>query len=174
MFGNMALIVELYKYDLIKADIIITCINELYEEINDQNIEIVTQMLKKLATHVVKQSRKARESASQPGNQATTKTSSKSSRSLIGLDWIDRKLQNLFASRNDKSLDSRLRFMIQDLMDQHEKDWKYEIYKNRNVKIDSEGYQQKYVPKAALLSPEGKSGQANASSGKRSRKNSSV
>jgi len=35
MFGNMALIVELYKYDLIKADIIITCINELYEEINE-------------------------------------------------------------------------------------------------------------------------------------------
>ena len=34
MFGNMALIVELYKYDLIKADIIITCINELNEEIN--------------------------------------------------------------------------------------------------------------------------------------------
>jgi len=47
-------------------------------------------MLKKLAIHVVKQSRKARESASQPGNQAAK--TSKSSRSPIGLDWIDLKL----------------------------------------------------------------------------------
>lgn len=60
-------------------------------------------------------------------------------------------------------------------MDQYDKDWKYEIYKNRNVKIDSDGYQQKYVPKTALLSPEN-TGKSGASSGKqsRSRKNSSV
>lgn len=49
-------------------------------------------------------------------------------------------------------------------MDQHEKDWKHEIYRNRNVKIDSDGYQQKYVPKAALLSPEGNNGKTGAAS----------
>ena len=35
MFGNMALIVELYKYNEIKPNIIQTCINELFEEVNN-------------------------------------------------------------------------------------------------------------------------------------------
>jgi len=35
MFGNMALIVELYKYDAIKPHIIQTCIDELFEEVNN-------------------------------------------------------------------------------------------------------------------------------------------
>jgi hypothetical protein len=53
MFGNMSLLVELYKYDLIKSDIIVTCINELYEEIDAENIEILRGMLAKLAHYAV-------------------------------------------------------------------------------------------------------------------------
>ena len=35
MFGNMALIVELYKSNHFKAHLLTTCINELFEEVNN-------------------------------------------------------------------------------------------------------------------------------------------
>jgi len=41
MFGNMHLIVELYKYGQIKSNIITMCIDDMFEEINGQNIEIL-------------------------------------------------------------------------------------------------------------------------------------
>jgi len=41
MFGNMHLIVELYKYNQIKSNIITHCINDMFEEINCQNVEIL-------------------------------------------------------------------------------------------------------------------------------------
>jgi hypothetical protein len=41
MFGNMALIVELYKYNVFRSTILTTCIDDLFEEINSQNIEIL-------------------------------------------------------------------------------------------------------------------------------------
>ena len=49
MFGNMHLIVELYKYHQIKSNIITMCIDDMFEEINGQNVEILCQMLMKLA-----------------------------------------------------------------------------------------------------------------------------
>lgn len=55
MFGNMALIVELYKYNLIKSNIITMCIDDMFEEINGQNVEILCKMLNNLATFSVKQ-----------------------------------------------------------------------------------------------------------------------
>jgi hypothetical protein len=51
MFGNMALIVELYKRNLFRAGLLITCIDELFEEINNQNVEILCQMLRKITLH---------------------------------------------------------------------------------------------------------------------------
>jgi len=53
MFGNMHLIVELYKYHQIKCNIITMCIDDMFEEINCQNVEILCQMLKKLASYQV-------------------------------------------------------------------------------------------------------------------------
>lgn len=41
MFGNMYLIVELFKYNQIKSNIIVTCINEMFEEVNNNNVEIL-------------------------------------------------------------------------------------------------------------------------------------
>lgn len=41
MFGNMHLIVELYKYHQIKSNIITMCIDDMFEEINGQNVEIL-------------------------------------------------------------------------------------------------------------------------------------
>ena len=49
MFGNMHLIVELYKYHQIKSNILTMCIDDMFEEINCQNVEILCQMLNKLA-----------------------------------------------------------------------------------------------------------------------------
>jgi hypothetical protein len=37
----MALIVELYKYNVFKPQILTTCVNELFEEVNNQNVEIL-------------------------------------------------------------------------------------------------------------------------------------
>ena len=61
MFGNMALIVELYKYNVFRSTILTTCIDDLFEEINSQNIEILCQMLTKLTTHQIEVSRKERQ-----------------------------------------------------------------------------------------------------------------
>lgn len=56
---------------------------------------------------------------------------SSSSKSLTGrhidLEWVEQTLQTLFKERQNKSLDSRIRFMIQDVMDSYEKEWKPEI-----------------------------------------------
>lgn len=61
MFGNMALIVELYKSNYFKANILTTCINELFEEVNNQNVEILCQMLKKITNHQIDINRKQRQ-----------------------------------------------------------------------------------------------------------------
>lgn len=62
MFGNMSLIVELYKYGLIKSGIITMCIDDMFEEINGQNVEILCKMLNNLATFQVNQSKFERKS----------------------------------------------------------------------------------------------------------------
>ena len=131
MFGNMHLIVELYKYDQIKSGILTTCIDDMFEEVNCQNIEILCQMVFKLSNHVVKTCRA----------QRAEKTSAKAKQRNINLEWIDITLKKLFANRENKDLDSRIRFQIQDLMDAYEKDWKFEIYQSRNNQTDGDGFQ---------------------------------
>ena len=61
MFGNMALIVELYKSNHFKAHLLTTCINELFEEVNNQNVEILCQMLRKITLHQIDTNRKQRQ-----------------------------------------------------------------------------------------------------------------
>lgn len=100
MFGNMHLIVELYKYDQIKSNIITTCIDDMFEEVNQQNIEILCQMVSKLSQHVVKTSR----------DQRAEKSTVKPKVRHINLEWIDTTLKKLFANRENKELDSRIRF----------------------------------------------------------------
>lgn len=55
-------------------------------------------------------------------------------------------------------------------MDAYEKDWKFEIYQSRSAQSDADGFQQKYVPKTALLTHDPKKGPQHG----RSRKNSRV
>ena len=41
--------------------------------------------------------------------------------------------------------------MIQDLIENYEKDWKHEIFYQRRNAVDGEGFQKKYVPKGSKL-----------------------
>ena len=50
----MRLIVELYVNNQIPEGIIVTCINSLFEDINNQSVEILCQMMEKISEHVVK------------------------------------------------------------------------------------------------------------------------
>lgn len=77
----------------------------------------------------------------------------------INLEYIDNKLQCMFKFRQQKEIESRIRFQIQDLMDDYEKLWKFEIYKARQHQPpDSEGFanfqQKQYVPKDSIITRE--------------------
>lgn len=53
MHGNMQLIVELFKNNQIKAGILITCIDDLVEDIeHEQNLLVLIKMLLVLADHM--------------------------------------------------------------------------------------------------------------------------
>jgi hypothetical protein len=64
----MALIVELYKRGYFRANLLITCIDELFEEINNQNIEILCQMLQKITLHQIDINSKSRQYYQQPAH----------------------------------------------------------------------------------------------------------
>jgi hypothetical protein len=55
MYGNMYLITELYIARQLNGNIIKTCLDDLWQEINDQNIEIICYMLNKLMTDLCRQ-----------------------------------------------------------------------------------------------------------------------
>jgi len=52
MFGNMKLLCELYLRALISADIIVQCLESLFDEINDLNVEILCHIISKLGIHI--------------------------------------------------------------------------------------------------------------------------
>ena len=60
----------------------------------------------------------------------------------------------MIKQRHNAHIDSRVRFMIQDLIDSYEKDWKHEIFFQRRNEIDGDGFQKKYVPKGSKLANE--------------------
>ena len=61
MHGNMKLIVELFKLDMVSGNIVRTCLEELFQELsNARNIEVLCGMLDTLTTHQVCYSRKTR------------------------------------------------------------------------------------------------------------------
>ena len=73
MHGNMKLIVELFKLDLVSGNIVKTCLDELFQELsNARNIEVLCSMLDTLTTHQVHLSRQARQDqADSPIDKAT-------------------------------------------------------------------------------------------------------
>jgi L-fucose isomerase-like protein len=57
MQGNMHLIVELFKNNLIKSNILINCFDELQQERSNQNVDILAQMLMKLSEFMMAKSK---------------------------------------------------------------------------------------------------------------------
>jgi hypothetical protein len=57
----------------------------------------------------------------------------------IDLDYIENILQKIFSYRNSEELSSRVRFRIQDLVDEYNKDWKLIIFGERQL-TDSDGF----------------------------------
>jgi len=51
MHGNMKLIVELFKLDMVKGQIVKTCLDELFQEMSARNIEVLCGMLETLSTY---------------------------------------------------------------------------------------------------------------------------
>ena len=88
MYGNMYLLTELYVAKQLNGNIIKTCLDDLQQEINDQNVEIMCYMMNKLMIDLCKQVKKE-----ELGN--TPKKSGKA----INLDYADKVCQNLFEHR---------------------------------------------------------------------------
>lgn len=61
MQGNMHLIVELFKNNLIKSNILINCFDELQQERSNQNVDILTQMMMKLSEFMIAKSKADRQ-----------------------------------------------------------------------------------------------------------------
>jgi len=146
MYGNMYLITELYIARQLNGNIIKTCLDDLMQEINDQNIEIMTYMISKLMTDLCKQAKvdfKTPVSAAQKEKYNTNKKSPK----VINLDYADNMCQKLFSHRHSETIQSRIRFKIQDLIDSYNKEWRFVIAETKSRAQDSEGFKQIYVPK---------------------------
>lgn len=62
--------------------------------------------------------------------------------------------QKLFSYRHDEKLESRIRFKIQDIIDNYNKEWRYTITACKNKMQDAEGFNKIYVPKASILTEE--------------------
>lgn len=60
MHGNMRLIVELFKLDLVSGDIIRDCLVNLLQELNNPNIEVLCNMLDTLTDFQVERAREVR------------------------------------------------------------------------------------------------------------------
>ena len=53
MHGNMKLIVELFKLDMVSGNIVKTSLDELFQELSDRNVEVLCNMLEVLTQHAV-------------------------------------------------------------------------------------------------------------------------
>jgi len=58
MHGNMRLIVELFKLEMVSGNIVKTCLDELFQELSARNIEVLCSMLETLTAFQVEYSRK--------------------------------------------------------------------------------------------------------------------
>ena len=57
MYGNMYLITELFIAKQLNGNIIKTCLDDLMQEVNDQNVEIMCYMVTKLMNDICRQAK---------------------------------------------------------------------------------------------------------------------
>jgi len=150
MHGNMQLIVELFRNNQIKAGILVTCIDDLLEDIDrEQNMLVLIKMLMVLAEHMCNL---AKEQKVAGGENASSESKKSTKGGQITLNYIDEVLQKIFKHRKSDKFESWIKFKIQDLIDEYNKKWKYVIYAQRQE--DNDGFVQMYVPKDAILTEE--------------------
>lgn len=90
MYGNMYLLTELYIAKLLNGNIIKTCLEDLQQEINDQNIEIMCYMINKLMMDLIKQARFDMKNNTVHLNlKYSNNASNKKGRKTLSLDFAD-------------------------------------------------------------------------------------
>jgi hypothetical protein len=101
--------------------------------VNDLSVEILVQMMFKMAPFIIRIA--VRESQ----QNAVEKKKKTLANSEVNLTFLENTLSKIFSFRNSSELSSRVRFKVQDLIDEYQKEWKGIIYGERNI-IDEEGF----------------------------------
>ncbi len=96
-------------------------------------MEILVQMMFKIAPFIIRIA--VRESQ----QNAVEKKKKTLANSEVNLTFLENTLSKIFSFRNSSELSSRVRFKVQDLIDEYQKEWKGIIYGERNI-IDEEGF----------------------------------
>ncbi len=139
MHGNMKLIVELFKLDMVSGSIVKTCLDELFQELTSRNVEVLCSMLDTLTSHQVTYFKNSKDSgdkdAKSSGTQAAEQKASlqeknnhnqhkknqkqseqkkqyKPKQSIVSLDYLENCLQSMFRERTNTQIESRVRFKI--------------------------------------------------------------
>lgn len=108
MYGNMYLITELFIARQLNGNIIKTCLDDLFQEINNQNVEIICYMVNKLMIDLCK---KAKIEIKKDTIAQSAKFNKKGGK-VINLDYADAMCHRIFNYRYDNSLESRIKFKI--------------------------------------------------------------
>jgi len=169
MYGNMYLITELYIAKQLNGNIIKTCLEDLQQEINNQNVEILSYMVTKLMNNCVKNLKheaKTTQASPWPAKKGTKE---------ITLEFVDKVGQHLTQLRHHKDLEARIKFKVQDMIDEYNKHWRFIVAEHKAKAMDTDGFKQIYVPKDQILTEQQvfRNGNSRFGKDKRSPRNSS-
>lgn len=93
-------------------------------------------MMYKIAPYIVKTAIRENQLSNQTQGDKKRKTLAQCE---INIDFLEATLSRIFSFRHNPSLSSRIRFKVQDLIDEYQKEWKCVIYGERKV-VDDEGF----------------------------------
>jgi hypothetical protein len=119
LFGNIKLIGALYCLGHISDKIIKECFSFLLREINDYNVEILCLLIEKVGNHLIKPSTQ--------GNNRRNKTNHPSFEEdmmdQLTDDILEDIIHKILAMKTNKTLSSKIRFRIQDLIELYDQKW---------------------------------------------------
>lgn len=123
----MRLITELFIHRQLPEGIIVTCLNSLFDDINEKSIEILCQMLTKISNNVIQRYMKELHDIAEIKSVSASKQArlrKPISSCEINLEFVRTSLNKLFAHRHSEQVSQRCRFKIQDVMDVYSANWK--------------------------------------------------
>ena len=135
MYGNMKLLAELYTHNCLNEGILNTCIESLYNEINDQNVEILCNLITKITKYCITIAQNEQKEHSKESKRAK-----KLKDHQINLGYVESKLTRLFSYRKSDLISQRVKFMIQDVIDEYNKEWRDFLLSGDGPKVDAEGF----------------------------------